>query len=92
MLLRTIEIDLTVQVGCGKNGQDSLTPLLQVRLCLDTQEFVRANIMSKKINTKVFKDTEIEDLKLRFYTMIVRYHTDSHNWMEIFRAYQVRSC
>ena len=59
-----------------------------MRLCLDTDEFVRAAIMSKKINIKVFKDVEIADLKLRYYTMIVRYQTNSHNWMEMFRAYQ----
>ena len=62
--------------------------LEQVRLCLDTKEYVRAQIMAKKINIKVFKDVEIEDLKLRYYTLIVRYHTHTHAWMEIFRAYQ----
>ena len=36
----------------------------------------------------MFKDDEIEDLKLRFYKLIVRYHLHEHTWMEIFRAYQ----
>ena len=56
--------------------------------CPATDEFVRAQIMARKINIKVFKDSEIEDLKLRFYKLIVRYHLHDHTWMEIFRAYQ----
>lgn len=59
-----------------------------MRLCLDTKDFVRAHIMAKKIQIKIFKDVELEDLKTRYYTLIVRYHTHTHNWMEIFRAYQ----
>jgi len=86
---RKIMIDTVVETLGGMDKREKTEFILeQVRLCLDTGEFVRANIMSKKINVKVFKDAEIADLKLRYYTMIVRYHTHSHNWMEIFRAYQ----
>jgi len=86
---RKIMIDTVVETLGGMDKREKTEFILeQVRLCLDTNEFVRANIMSKKINTKVFKDKEIDDLKLRYYAMVVRYHTHSHDWMEIFRAYQ----
>jgi len=73
--------------GMGKREKTAFI-LEQVRLCLDTEDIVRAQIMAKKINVKVFKDVEIEDLKLSYYSMIVRYHLHAHTWLEVFRAYQ----
>jgi len=86
---RKIMIETVVETlgGMGKREKTDFI-LEQVRLCLDTNEFVRAQIMSRKINVKVFKDESIADLKLRYYEMIVRYHLHEHTWMEIFRAYQ----
>jgi 26S proteasome regulatory subunit N5 len=88
---RGIMIDTVVETLGGMDKREKTDYILeQVRLCLDTEDYVRAQIMAKKINTKVFKDPELDDLKLRFYTMIVQYHAHSHNWMEIFRAYQAQ--
>ena len=86
---RKIMIETVVETlgGMGKREKTDFI-LEQVRLCLDTDEFVRAQIMARKINIKVFKSDEIEDLKLRFYKLIVRYHLHEHTWMEIFRAYE----
>lgn len=86
---RKIMIETVVETlgGMGKREKTDFI-LEQVRLCLDTDEFVRAQIMARKINVKVFKDEEIEDLKLRFYRLIVRYHLHEHTWIEIYRAYQ----
>jgi len=86
---RKIMVETVVETlgGMGKREKTDFI-LEQVRLCLDTDEFVRAQIMARKINVKVFKDEEIEDLKLRFYRLIVRYHLHEHTWIEIYRAYQ----
>ena len=86
---RRIMIETVVETlgGMGKREKTAFI-LEQVRLCLDTNDFVRAAIMSKKINVKVFKDQELEDLKLSYYNHIVKYHSHAHTWMEIFRAYQ----
>lgn len=91
---RIVMCDTVVETLGGMDKREKTDFILeQVRLCLDTSDYIRANIMSKKINVKVFKDTELEDLKIRYYTMIVRYHkhmSSDHkcDWMEIFRAYQ----
>lgn len=86
---RKIMIETVVETLGGMDKREKTSFILeQVRLCLDTKEFVRAQIMARKINIKVFKDVEIEDLKLAYYALIVRYHLHSHNWLEIFRAYQ----
>ncbi len=34
--------------------------LEQVRLCLDTGDFIRGQIISKKINTRILNDAEFE--------------------------------
>jgi len=86
---RKIMIETVVETLGGMDKREKTHFILeQVRLCLDTKEFVRAQIMARKINVKVFKDVEIEDLKLAYYALIVRYHLHAHTWLEIYRAYQ----
>jgi len=86
---RKIMQDTQVETLGGMDRREKTDFILeQVRLCLETKDYIRAHIMAKKIQLKVFKDVELDDLKLRYYTMIVQYHLHSHNWMEIFRAYQ----
>jgi len=86
---RKIMQDTTVETLGGMDRREKTEFILeQVRLCLDTKDYVRALIMAKKIQTKVFKDPELDDLKMAYYTLIVRYHVHNHSWMDIFRAYQ----
>ena len=62
--------------------------LEQIRLCLAVGDHVRAYIVAKKIQVKVFKDPEIDDLKIRYYDLITRYQRHMKNWFEIFFAFQ----
>ena len=81
--------DTVVETLGGMDKREKTDFILeQVRLCLEVGDFVRANIVSKKIQTKIFKDPELDDLKIRFYSMNVRFHLHSHNWLDVFRAYQ----
>lgn len=41
--------------------------LEQMRLCLAKKDYVRTQIISKKINTKFFEDEEASELKLKYY-------------------------
>lgn len=41
--------------------------LEQIRLCLAKKDYIRTQIISKKINTKFFEDEGTQDLKLKFY-------------------------
>jgi 26S proteasome regulatory subunit N5 len=45
--------------------------LEQMRLCLAKQDLVRTQIMSKKINTKFFAEKEHDDLKLKYYDLMI---------------------
>jgi len=41
--------------------------LEQMRLCLAKKDYIRTQIISKKINTKFFNDDGTQDLKLKYY-------------------------
>lgn len=41
--------------------------LEQMRLCLAKRDYIRTQIISKKINTKFFEDESTSELKLKYY-------------------------
>lgn len=41
--------------------------LEQMRLCLAKKDFIRTQIISKKISVKFFEEKDTHDLKLKFY-------------------------
>jgi len=48
--------------------------LEQMRLCLAKKDYIRVQIISKKINTRYFEtstDEEVQKLKIRFYEMMI---------------------
>lgn len=88
--------------------------LEQVRLCLERKDFVRAQILSRKISPRAFvtiaggKKSEttgeigiegttieapapgtpsIEELKLEYYALMVRYHAHQRDYLEMCRSY-----
>eukprot|EP01107_Rhizomastix_libera_P007701 TRINITY_DN22714_c0_g1_i1.p1 TRINITY_DN22714_c0_g1~~TRINITY_DN22714_c0_g1_i1.p1 ORF type:complete len:452 (+),score=103.07 TRINITY_DN22714_c0_g1_i1:6-1361(+) len=61
--------------------------LEQVRLCLDTNDFIRALIISNKVNRSILMEPAMMELKLKFYDLMVRYYSNSRNYLEIARCY-----
>ncbi|CAN0330816.1 unnamed protein product [Ascophyllum nodosum] len=49
--------------------------LEQIRLTLAKKDYVRALIQSRKINRKVLLDDDMQDIKIRFYQLMVEYDT-----------------
>ena len=41
--------------------------LEQMRLCLAKKDYIRTQIIAKKINTKFFQEENTHDLKLKYY-------------------------
>jgi len=62
--------------------------LEQVRLCLDTADPIRAQILSNKINRKFLNGDDVQELKLRFYKLMARFYRNDENYLEIARCYQ----
>jgi len=59
----------------------------QVRLCLDSHDPVRANILQKKISKKLFEAPEFHDLKVKYFTLMTRYYAFESDFLEICRCY-----
>ena len=57
--------------------------LEQMRLCLAKKDYIRVQIISKKISTRFFDNTneEIQKLKLRFYEMMIELHLADSNYI-----------
>lgn len=49
--------------------------LEQIRLTLAKKDYVRALIQSRKINRKVLLDDDMQDIKVRFYKLMIEYDT-----------------
>ncbi|KAL9658644.1 hypothetical protein ABK040_006180 [Willaertia magna] len=62
--------------------------LEQIRLCLDKQDFVRAMIVAKKITKKSINEFNHQDLKIRYYHLMIRYYSFKKKYLEIFRCHQ----
>jgi len=59
----------------------------QMRLCLKKKDFVRAQIISRKINPKVFTEEGFAELKIRFNKLMIEYHLSERNHLEIAKCY-----
>ena len=65
--------------------------LEQMRLCFQTKDYIRTQIISKKVSTKYFEEKDTEELKLRYYRQMIDlnlHHKDflsvSKNFFEIY--------
>lgn len=70
------------------NKREKLDFLLeQIRLCLAKKDFIRAFIISKKVNRKQLEETDLEDLKVRFYRLMIEYYTHEKVPLELARSH-----
>jgi len=61
--------------------------LEQMRLCLKKKDFVRAQIISRKINPKVFEAEDMDDLRIRFNQQMISYFLDGKKYLEVAKCY-----
>jgi hypothetical protein len=64
-----VEFLLAIQLICRSLLQVELI-LEQMRLCLAKKDFIRTQIISKKISIKFFEEKDSHDLKLKFYKCV----------------------
>ncbi|GAB5585374.1 proteasome regulatory particle subunit [Umbelopsis nana] len=62
--------------------------LEQMRLLLAKRDYTRTQIISKKINTRFFKDEENEDLKLRFYELMITHAMHEEQYLNVCKFYR----
>lgn len=62
--------------------------LEQMRLCLATKDYIRAQIISKKISVRFFENVEHQELKLKFYRYMIEMDEHERNYLNICRHYR----
>ena len=62
--------------------------LEQMRLNLARKDYVRAQIISKKINTKYFEKVEVQDLKLRYYELMIQHALHDAQYLNVCKNYR----
>lgn len=60
----------------------------QIRLCLATKDYIRAQIISKKISIRFFENVEHQELKLTFYKYMVELDQHEGTYLNICRHYR----
>ena len=61
--------------------------LEQMRLTLAKQDYVRASIVSNKINRKVLSEEGMDNEKIRFFTLMSEYHQHEKDAFELANDY-----
>lgn len=56
--------------------------LEQLRLCLKNKDYVRAELVSKKITAKQFSNPSWFDIRLNFYTLMLQLYAHENNYLE----------
>ena len=76
-------------LGVGRAGVERKEKveliLEQMRLCLATKDYIRAQIISKKISIRFFEKSEHQDLKLKFYRYMIEMDEHDGNYLNICR-------
>jgi len=62
--------------------------LNQMRLVLAKKDFVRTQIISKKLNPKLLDDEDFQELKLEYYEYMVRYYLHEKKYLDVAKSYQ----
>jgi 26S proteasome regulatory subunit N5 len=62
--------------------------LEQMRLCLLKKDYIRTQIISKKIHTKYFEDETCQDLKIRFYTLMITMDQHDSSYLKVCKHYR----
>ncbi|XP_017786235.1 PREDICTED: 26S proteasome non-ATPase regulatory subunit 12 [Nicrophorus vespilloides] len=62
--------------------------LEQMRLCLAKEDYIRTQIISKKINTKFFDDESTQDLKLKYYRLMMEMDQHEGSYLATCKHYR----
>lgn len=81
--------DLQVETYGSMDKKEKVELILeQIRLCLATKDYIRAQIISKKISIRFFENTEHQELKLTFYKYMVELDQHEGTYLNICRHYR----
>uniref|UniRef100_A0A4W4GUB8 26S proteasome non-ATPase regulatory subunit 12 n=1 Tax=Electrophorus electricus TaxID=8005 RepID=A0A4W4GUB8_ELEEL len=62
--------------------------LEQMRLCIAVKDYIRTQIISKKINTKFFQEEGTEESKLKYYNLMIQVDQHEGSYLSICKHYR----
>merc|ERR1740137_409862 len=62
--------------------------LEQMRLCLAKKDYIRTQIISKKVNTKYFDEKDTDELKLKFYELMIELDQHEGSYLQICKHFR----
>uniref|UniRef100_A0A8C8F0A6 26S proteasome non-ATPase regulatory subunit 12 n=1 Tax=Oncorhynchus tshawytscha TaxID=74940 RepID=A0A8C8F0A6_ONCTS len=62
--------------------------LEQMRLCIAVKDYIRTQIISKKINTKFFTEDGTEESKLKYYNLMIQVDQHEGSYLSICKHYR----
>ncbi|KAJ3145529.1 26S proteasome non-ATPase regulatory subunit 12 [Geranomyces variabilis] len=81
--------DLQVETFGSMDKREKTDFILeQMRLVLAKKDYTRVQIISKKISPKFFKDVAYDDLKYRYYQLMVQYSVHEGQYLDVCRHYR----
>jgi 26S proteasome regulatory subunit N5 len=84
----TVLNDIQIETyGSMERREKAEFVLEQMRLLLDNNDLIRANMVAKKLSDKVLNDKDFEDVKIEYNKHMVRFHTEKANYMSLFTCY-----
>lgn len=83
-LIQTIQVET---IGSMRHEEKIAYILLQMRLCLDNKDYIRANILSKKITNRSISSPKQVELKIRYYNLMIRYYLFKREWLSAAQSY-----
>lgn len=85
----TILQELQVETYGSMEKREKVEFILeQIRLCLAKKDYVRTQIISKKISTKFFENDSHQDLKLKYYQLMIELAMHDGKYLPICRHYR----
>uniref|UniRef100_A0A6V0HYX3 PCI domain-containing protein n=1 Tax=Zooxanthella nutricula TaxID=1333877 RepID=A0A6V0HYX3_9DINO len=84
-LLQEVQVE---SFGAMERREKTEYILNQMRLVLGKKDFVRTQIISKKLNPKLLEAEDFQDLKVQYYEYMVRYWLHEKKFLDVSKAYQ----
>nr|XP_018902865.1 PREDICTED: 26S proteasome non-ATPase regulatory subunit 12 [Bemisia tabaci] len=85
----TIIQELQVETYGSMEKKEKVELILeQMRLCLAKRDYIRTQIISKKINTKFFEDESTSELKLKYYRIMIQLERHEGSYLNTCKHYR----
>ncbi|GAV05535.1 hypothetical protein RvY_15653 [Ramazzottius varieornatus] len=80
--------DLQIETFGSMDRREKVEMLLeQMRLCLAKKDYIRTQIISRKISTRFFDDEANQDLKLKYYKLMIELDEHDEKYISVARHY-----